>query len=69
MHHSALLNVMIAAARKAFLDVLKDPEFLAEAEKLKLEITPVTGERVQGIVRELYATPRAVVEKAAEFVK
>jgi hypothetical protein len=49
--------------------VLADPEFLAEAEKLKLEITPVSGERVQGIVRDIYATPRAVVDKAAEFVK
>jgi tripartite-type tricarboxylate transporter receptor subunit TctC len=58
-----------AALRKAFLDTLADPEFLAEAEKLKLEITPVSGERVQGIVRDIYATPRNVVEKAAEFVK
>jgi len=58
-----------AALRKAFLDVLRDPEFLAEADKLKLEITPVPGERVQDIVREIYATPRAVVDRAAEFVK
>ena len=58
-----------AALRKAFLDTLNDPEFLAEAEKLKLEITPVSGERVQDIVRDLYATPRAVVDRAAEFVK
>jgi hypothetical protein len=58
-----------AALRKAFLDVLRDPEFLAEAEKLKLEVTPVPGERVQDIVREIYATPRAVVDRAAEFVK
>jgi tripartite-type tricarboxylate transporter receptor subunit TctC len=58
-----------AALRKAFLDVLRDPDFLAEAEKLKLEITPVSGERVQQIVRDIYATPRAVVQKAAELVK
>jgi ABC-type phosphate/phosphonate transport system substrate-binding protein len=58
-----------AALRQAFLDTLKDPEFLAEAEKLQLEITPVSGERVQNIVRDIYATPRAVVERAAEFVK
>jgi hypothetical protein len=55
--------------RKAFLATLNDPEFLAEAEKLKLEVTPVSGERVQNIVREIYATPSAVVERAAEFVK
>jgi tripartite-type tricarboxylate transporter receptor subunit TctC len=55
--------------RKAFLATLNDPELLAEAEKLKLEVTPVSGERVQNIVREIYATPSAVVERAAEFVK
>ena len=58
-----------AVLRKAFLDTLADKEFLAEAEKLKLEITPVSGERVQQIVRDIYATPRAVVQKAAEYVK
>jgi tripartite-type tricarboxylate transporter receptor subunit TctC len=58
-----------AVLRKAFLDVLRDGEFLAEAEKLKLEITPVSGERVQDIVRDIYATPRTVVDRAAEFVK
>jgi len=55
--------------RRAFLATLKDPDFLAEAEKLKLEITPVSGERVQEIVRDIYATPRAVVQKAAGYVK
>ena len=58
-----------AALRKAFLDTLKDPEYEAEAEKLKLENTPVSGERVQQIVSEIYATPRAVVQKATELVK
>jgi tripartite-type tricarboxylate transporter receptor subunit TctC len=55
--------------RKAFLATLDDPDFRAEAEKLKLEITPVAGERVQDIVREIYATPREVVQKAAELVR
>ncbi len=57
------------ALRKAFLATLNDPEFRAEADKLRLEITPVPGERVQGIVREIYATPRDVVQKAAALVK
>jgi tripartite-type tricarboxylate transporter receptor subunit TctC len=55
--------------RKAFLATLKDREFLAEADKLKLEITPVSGERVQQIVHDIYTTPRDVVQKAAELVK
>ena len=58
-----------AALRKAFMDTLQDPEYVAEAEKLKLENTPVSGERVQKIVSEIYATPRAVVQRAAELVK
>jgi tripartite-type tricarboxylate transporter receptor subunit TctC len=57
------------ALRKAFMATLRDPEFLAEAEKLKLEITPVSGERVQQIVHDIYATPPAVVQKAAALVK
>jgi tripartite-type tricarboxylate transporter receptor subunit TctC len=57
-----------AALRNAFIATLRDPEFLAEAEKSQLEITPVTGERVQGIVNEIYRTPRDVVQKAAAMV-
>ena len=34
----------VDALRKAFMDTMKDKEFLAEAEKAKLEITPVAGE-------------------------
>src|SRR5262245_22796119 len=57
-----------ATLRKAFMDTLKDPDFLAEAEKAQLEIVPVTGERVQDIVSDLYRTPRTVVQKAAALV-
>jgi hypothetical protein len=46
----------VAALRKAFDETLKDPEFLAEAEKLTLEITPVSGERIQNLIAEVYRT-------------
>lgn len=59
----------LAALRKAFMDTMKDPLFLAEAEKLKLEITPVAGEAVQKLVAEVYGTPPEVVKKAAAAVK
>jgi tripartite-type tricarboxylate transporter receptor subunit TctC len=59
----------LAALRKAFMDTMKDPEFLAEAEKSQFEITPVTGEQVQKLVEEVYTTPKEVVVKAAEMVK
>jgi tripartite-type tricarboxylate transporter receptor subunit TctC len=57
------------ALRKAFADTMKDPEFLADAEKAQLEITPVAGEEVETLVKELYQTPKALADKAAEFIR
>jgi tripartite-type tricarboxylate transporter receptor subunit TctC len=55
----------LAALRRAFDAVMKDKNFLAEADKLKLEITPVSGEAVQRLVAEVYRMPPAVLKKAA----
>jgi tripartite-type tricarboxylate transporter receptor subunit TctC len=46
--------------RKAFADTMKDPEFMAEAKKVKLQITYVTGEEVDKYVDKVLAvTPKA----------
>jgi tripartite-type tricarboxylate transporter receptor subunit TctC len=58
----------MAALRKAFMDTMKDGEFLAEAEKMKLEINPVSGDVVQEIVQEIYQTPKPVAAAVAEMV-
>ena len=52
----------VAALRKAFMDTLTDKQYLAEADKMKLEINPVSGEAVQKIVDEVHRTPQAVAE-------
>jgi hypothetical protein len=57
-----------AALRKAFMDTMKDPGFLAEAEKMKLEINPVSGDAVQEIVQEVYQTPKAIAAAVADMV-
>jgi tripartite-type tricarboxylate transporter receptor subunit TctC len=54
-----------SALRKAFIDTLRDPEFLAEADKAKLEINPVPAERIEDLLRELYAIPAEITNKAA----
>jgi tripartite-type tricarboxylate transporter receptor subunit TctC len=59
----------LAAMRKAFMATMQDPAFLAEAEKIKLEIRPVSGEAVQKLVGEVYASPADVVKKAAAALK
>jgi len=57
-----------AALRKAFMDTMKDPGFLAEAEKMKLEINPVSGDAVQKIMQEVYQTPKAIAAAVADMV-
>jgi tripartite-type tricarboxylate transporter receptor subunit TctC len=59
----------LAALRKAFMATMQDPAFLAEAEKIKLEIRPVPGEAVQKLVAEVYASSPEVVKKAAAALK
>jgi tripartite-type tricarboxylate transporter receptor subunit TctC len=46
--------------RKGFADTMKDPEFVAEAKKAKLEITYVSGEEVDQYVNQVLSiTPKA----------
>jgi tripartite-type tricarboxylate transporter receptor subunit TctC len=58
----------VAALRKAFMETLQDREFLAEAEKMKLEINPVSGDEVQRIVQDVYRTPKAVAAAVADML-
>lgn len=59
----------VAAYRKAFDETMKDPEFLADAKKLRLDINPLPGVEVQKIVEELYKTPPALAQKAKAALK
>ncbi len=59
----------LRALQKAFMDTMKDPEFLAEAEKGKFEITPVSGGDIEKLVAELFRTPPAIAAKAGQLIK
>ena len=48
--------------RRALDATAKDPAFLADAEKQKVELFHMSGEDVETLVRRIYATPRDVVE-------
>ena len=54
----------IRILRDAFNATVKDPQFIAEAEKLRLPISPETGEEALKIVEEIYATPDDIVQAA-----
>jgi tripartite-type tricarboxylate transporter receptor subunit TctC len=59
----------IKILRDAFMATMKDKQFLAEAAKGQIEIDPVSGEEIQNIVREAYATPAELVKRVANIVK
>ena len=49
--------------RQAFTNVLKDPELLAEANKAKLTIDPVSGEELEKIMTGLLRLESGFVGK------
>ena len=59
----------LRALQQAFMDTMKDKEFLAEAEKAKFEITPVSGEAIEKLVAELFKTPPEIAAKAGQLIK
>lgn len=59
----------VQTLRKAFIDTLKDPQFLADAKKSKLDIDPVTGEELEKTVAGLLKTNPATLAKLKEVLK
>jgi hypothetical protein len=53
----------VAAIRRAFDATMKDKGFLEDAEKLKIEVDPLTGDQVADLVGQLHHTPADVVAR------
>ena len=49
--------------REAYMNMLKDPEFLSEAKKRQWEIAPVSGERLEARAKEVINQPPDIVER------
>jgi tripartite-type tricarboxylate transporter receptor subunit TctC len=53
----------VEALRRAFDATMKDPDFMADAAQLQLELSPATGEEVQALVAKLAGTPADVAAR------
>ena len=52
----------VAMLRQSLAETFKDPEYLADCEKQRLECdAPVTGTQMQDILKKAYATPEPVL--------
>jgi tripartite-type tricarboxylate transporter receptor subunit TctC len=55
--------------RKAFAATLRDSAFLAEAKKTKLDVEPVSGEEIDGHIKQIYSMPDKVKQNLGFLVK
>jgi tripartite-type tricarboxylate transporter receptor subunit TctC len=55
--------------RRAFDETMRDPEFLAEAGKLQLEIEPLSAHEIDTLLAKAFAAPKAIVAQAAELIE
>jgi tripartite-type tricarboxylate transporter receptor subunit TctC len=58
----------LAALREAFLLTLKDPDFMADAKKLNLELDPVSWQELTELTNKLYATPEPVAKRMQDIM-
>ena len=53
----------------AFMATMQDADFLADAEKQKLDVEPQDGASLAALIKKVYATPKPIVDKVAELIK
>jgi tripartite-type tricarboxylate transporter receptor subunit TctC len=56
----------VEALRRAFDATMRDPAYLADAEKLKIDIEPLTGEQVASLIAQVFATPAETVARVRD---
>ena len=55
--------------RRAFMETMKDPEFLADATKAKLDINPLDGAELERNVNEVFNLDKSLIPRAKEILK
>jgi tripartite-type tricarboxylate transporter receptor subunit TctC len=56
------------ALRNAFNQMMRDRDFMAEAERLKLEVNPMSGLAIGHLIEEIQKTPPTVIDRARQLV-
>jgi tripartite-type tricarboxylate transporter receptor subunit TctC len=59
----------LAALRKAFQDMLNDPDFVTACKQRHLMVDPASGEDIDAIVKETVSLPKAIVSQVGELTK
>lgn len=54
---------LVGVLRRAFVGMINDKDFIAETQKMNLEIQPMPPEQIASLVEEAYSTPQAIVSR------
>jgi tripartite-type tricarboxylate transporter receptor subunit TctC len=54
--------------REAYNRTMKDPEFLAETKRKRLDMNPSTGEEVEALAKEVMSQPKEVLDKLKKLM-
>src|SRR5438477_2345907 len=57
----------LTMVRDAFSATMKDPAFIDDVKKQKLDLEPEDGAHLEALIRKIYATPKPVVERISEL--
>jgi tripartite-type tricarboxylate transporter receptor subunit TctC len=58
----------VSVLRGAFMATMLDPDFQADADKLKLDIEAMSGEEAQAIVNDMMSAPAKIIERAKTYM-
>jgi hypothetical protein len=61
-------NERLETLRKAFMTTLRDPAFIEESQKAKLDVEPIDGAKLTNIFASLYEIPAKLVGQLSEIV-
>ncbi|MFL6799042.1 MAG: Bug family tripartite tricarboxylate transporter substrate binding protein [Xanthobacteraceae bacterium] len=56
----------ITALRAAFMATMRDPDLTAEAQRIGLDVDPISGEELQTLAERIYASPAPLIAKARQ---
>jgi hypothetical protein len=54
----------VEALRAAFMKSMADADLKSEAERLKLDISPITGAEMAQVVNRIYDLPQSAIDAA-----
>ncbi len=59
----------VAALRQSFMETMQDPDYLADAKKLLMNVEPADHVAMEKMIANVYAIPQPVVQRVVDLTK